>query len=79
MLGLAQSTASKHMKRLEDAGLVSGRRQGSWIIFTLISKDFSPYSQAMLKLMPDRLNSEPEVQNLKLQRQDVDRLRLCSA
>ena len=32
LLGLAQSTVSKHMKILEDAGLVTRLREGSWII-----------------------------------------------
>ncbi|MBU0681277.1 MAG: metalloregulator ArsR/SmtB family transcription factor [Proteobacteria bacterium] len=79
LLGLAQSTVSKHLKLLEDAGLVSSRRQGSWIIFKLLRGGGSVYSGAMLELMPGWLNSEREIQNLKLRLKDVDRLRLCSA
>ncbi len=79
VLGLAQSTVSKHLKLLEDAGLVKGRRQGSWIIFKLCSGDDSPYSQALLELLPGWLNSERDIQNLKLQLKDVDRLRLCAS
>lgn len=79
LLGLAQSTVSKHLKLLEDAGLVNSRRQGSWIIFKLLAGEGSPYSQAMLTLLPDWLNNDKEIQNLKLRLRDVDRLRLCSA
>lgn len=79
LLGLAQSTVSKHMKLLEDAGLVRGRRQGSWIIFQLAEGDNSQYSRAMLELIPSWLNDEKEIQNLTLHLRDVDRLRLCSA
>ena len=79
LLGLAQSTVSKHLKLLEDAGLVNGRRQGSWIIFRLTEDDGSAYSQAMLELMPGWLNDENDIQRLKLQLKDVDRLRLCAS
>ena len=79
LLGLAQSTVSKHLKLLEDAGLVSGRRQGSWIIFKLMTSDGSPYGLNMLKLLPGWLNNEREIQNLKLQLKDVDRQRICAA
>jgi ArsR family transcriptional regulator len=79
LLGLAQSTVSKHLKLLEDAGLVTGQRQGSWIIFKLAEGDDNKYSLDMLKLMPGWLNDEKELQNLRLRLQDVDRQRLCSA
>ncbi|MEN8257942.1 MAG: metalloregulator ArsR/SmtB family transcription factor [Thermodesulfobacteriota bacterium] len=79
LLGLAQSTVSKHLKLLEDAGLVSGQRQGSWIIFKLTGDDEIPYSKAMLELLPGWFNDEKELQSLRLQLQDVDRQRLCSA
>ena len=32
LVALAQSTVSKHMKLLEEAGLVDFRKDGSWII-----------------------------------------------
>lgn len=35
LLGLAQSTTSKHMKLLEDAGLVDSRKEGSWLIYCI--------------------------------------------
>ncbi len=41
LLGLAQSTVSKHMKTLEDAGLVESERQGTWIIYRLAKGDES--------------------------------------
>ncbi len=49
ILGLAQSTVSKHMKILEDAGLVERERQGSWIIYSQAQLPESPYSVVMLR------------------------------
>lgn len=33
VLGLAQPTVSKHMKILEDAGLVESRKEKAWVIY----------------------------------------------
>ena len=79
LLGLAQSTVSKHLKILEDAGLVTSRREGSWIIFQLAAEGENMHSDAMLALLPSWLNNEKEIVNLKLQLQDVDRQRLCAS
>ena len=35
LLGLAQSTVSKHLKMLEDAGLVASWRDGAWVNYRL--------------------------------------------
>lgn len=79
LLGLAQSTVSKHLKLLEEAGLVSSRRQGAWIIYRLSDDDENPYSAAMLALMPEWLHDELSIQNLKLRLAEVDRQRLCAS
>lgn len=34
-LGLSPSTTSHHMSLLRDAGLVSGRKEGTWTYYTL--------------------------------------------
>jgi ArsR family transcriptional regulator, arsenate/arsenite/antimonite-responsive transcriptional repressor len=34
-LGLAQSRLSWHLKTLSDAGIISGRREGRWIYYSL--------------------------------------------
>jgi ArsR family transcriptional regulator len=48
VLGLAQSTVSKHMKILEDAGLVNRKRQGTWILYNLADGSDSEYAQTVL-------------------------------
>ncbi len=39
VLGLAPSTVSKHMAILRQAGLVSSRKEGRWIHFSLAGRD----------------------------------------
>ena len=34
-LGLAQSRLSWHLKTLSDAGIISGRREGRWVYYSL--------------------------------------------
>ena len=58
LLGLAQSTVSKHMKNLEDAGLVSREKKGTWIIYRLADGSESVYAAEMLARMPGWLNKE---------------------
>ena len=35
VLGLAQSTVLKHLKILEDAGVVDSRKEGAWVNYKL--------------------------------------------
>ena len=48
VLGLAQSTVSKHLKILEDAALVDRARQGTWIIYSLAEDSENEYAASML-------------------------------
>ena len=47
-LGTAQSTASKHLKILEDAGLISSFRDGTWVNYKLADGGQSPYAANLL-------------------------------
>jgi len=66
-LGLAQSTVSRHMKLLEDAGLIKGRREGSWIFYSLSDGRESLYAQAMLENLPSWLNDDEELMRMRSQ------------
>ena len=58
ILGLAQSTVSKHMKLLEDAGLVDRKRQGTWILYSLAENSESEYAETMLIELRHWLNDD---------------------
>ncbi|MFZ0134790.1 MAG: metalloregulator ArsR/SmtB family transcription factor, partial [Desulfobacterales bacterium] len=42
-LGLAQSTASKHLKVLEEAGLITFSKEGLWVNYRLADGARNPY------------------------------------
>jgi len=47
-LGLAQSTASKHLKILEEAGLITFSKEGLWVNYSLADVTDSPYAANLL-------------------------------
>jgi ArsR family transcriptional regulator, arsenate/arsenite/antimonite-responsive transcriptional repressor len=59
-LGLAQPTVSKHLRILEEADLIRGRKQGVWIHYSLETEG-SPCPAALLILLRDWLEDDPEV------------------
>ena len=63
-LGTAQSTASKHLKMLEDAGLVASRKDGLWVNYTLADGRQSPYASALLGNLRHWLNDEADIRAL---------------
>lgn len=64
LLGLAQSTVSKHMKILEDAWLVNRERRGTWIIYTLADGSESIYAKTMLNRLRTWLDDDSELNQM---------------
>jgi len=79
LFGLAQSTVSKHLRILEEAGLVDYRKEGSWIIYRLASGEESDYARVMLENLCDWLDDDPILQKMLLQLPQVARDRICVA
>lgn len=77
VLGLAQSTVSKHMKLLEDAGLVDRNRQGTWILYNLADRGESEYAAAMLDVLRGWLDDDKELQAMCKALPDAAVLRDC--
>jgi len=65
VLGLAQSTVSKHMKLLEDAGLVRKNRQGTWMIYSLADGIESEYTKTMLDKLCNWLEDDSELDRMR--------------
>ena len=72
-LGIAQPTVSKHLKQLEDAGLVEYRKDGPWVNYRLATESESPFATAMLKQVGQWLNDDKDIVNLILQMPAFDR------
>ena len=68
VLGLAQSTVSKHMKILEGAGLVAGRRRGAWMLYRQAGpgdEGWSVHAAAMLALLRTWLEDDGELARMR--------------
>lgn len=63
LLGLAQPTVSRHLKVLVDAGLIKGRKVGSWVHYRLAPA--STYAQALLAALPGWLEHDPEIRAMR--------------
>lgn len=78
VLGLAQSTVSKHMKILEDAGLVDRKRQGTWMLYSLADGSESAYAKTMLTELNNWLETDIELDRMRKALPAASVLRDCS-
>jgi ArsR family transcriptional regulator len=73
-LGIAQSTASKHLKILEDAELLKSFKDGLWVNYSLADGSGSPYSASMIgDLRHWLLGDESEIKELRQILPGIDR------
>ena len=72
-LGIAQSTTSKHLKLLEDAGLVRSFKDGLWVNYSLADGSDSPFAANMIGNLKHWLDNEPEIQALNEILPGIDR------
>lgn len=79
LIRLAQSTVSKHLKILEEAGLITYRKEGSWIIYRLTQGEESEYAKVMLDNLEGWLTDDPQLQEMLYRLPQIDRERNCAA
>ena len=72
-LGIAQPTVSKHLKILEDAGLVSRRKEGLWAHYSLTDGSQSRYAASLLGNLRHWLADDPEILALLEKSNDLRR------
>jgi ArsR family transcriptional regulator len=78
LLEIAQPTVSKHLKTLEEAGLVEYSKDGLWVNYSLASPDrFPPYAPAMLQQLTAWLEDDPEIAALVMKAPFVSRAQIC--
>jgi len=78
LLDLAQPTISKHLKLLEDAGLVESYKDKLWVNYHLATGDDSKYAHTLLKNLRGWLKDDPAIANLLLKSLHVHRDTLCN-
>jgi ArsR family transcriptional regulator, arsenate/arsenite/antimonite-responsive transcriptional repressor len=64
VLGLAQPTVSKHLKVLEEAGLVTFFKKGLWVNYRLADGGHNPYASTMLGNLRHWLKEDPQISEL---------------
>ena len=76
-LGLAQSSASKHLKILEEAGLIAFSKEGLWVNYRLTQGAQSPYAANLLGSLRHWLEEDPEVGTLVARLPEIRRETIC--
>ena len=76
-LDIAQPTVSKHLRVLEEAGLVEFRKEGLWVNYSLSDHSENPLARTMLGHLRHWLNEEPEVAVMVRKIPFLDREALC--
>ncbi|MCD6137011.1 MAG: winged helix-turn-helix transcriptional regulator [Deltaproteobacteria bacterium] len=76
-LRIAQSTTSKHLKILEDAGLVTSHKEGLWVNYTLSDGVNSPYAASLIGNLKHWLDDDPEIMELAKQLPQIRRENIC--
>ena len=77
-LDLAQPTVSKHLRLLEEAGLVSSHKDGQWVNYYITDGANSPYVASVLGNLKHWINDDPEIAELierlpSIRREDICR------
>ncbi|WP_020588276.1 ArsR/SmtB family transcription factor [Desulfobacter curvatus] len=72
-LRIAQSTASKHLKILEDADLIRGFKDGLWVNYSLSDGSSSPFAANMIGNLKHWLEDEREIKELNKILPGIDR------
>ncbi|MBU0480713.1 MAG: metalloregulator ArsR/SmtB family transcription factor [Proteobacteria bacterium] len=79
ILKLAQSTVSKHLKIMEDAGLIDSWKEGSWVIYRITENFENRYAEVLTPLLKEWLFDNPEIRKIYRQAQVSDKQRSCAA
>ncbi len=76
-LGIAQPTASKHLKTLEEAGLVYYRKEDKWVNYYLSDGRRSPYVANILGNLKHWLEDDTEIAELIAKLPSIKREDIC--
>jgi ArsR family transcriptional regulator len=77
LLQIAQPTVSKHLKILEEAGLVDYRKEGLWVNYALVNDNSNPYAAGMLRELRTWLEDQPELADILKKAPFVSRDQIC--
>lgn len=76
-LGLAQSSVSKHLKILEEAGLIRFSKDGLWVNYQLADGAKNPYAASLLGNLRHWLEDDPETTRMLERLPEIHRDIIC--
>ena len=76
-LELAQPTVSKHLRILEEAGIVTSCKDGLWMNYALSDGASSPYAASLLGNLKHWLEDEGEVAEIVERLPSINRETIC--
>ncbi|MCE5242079.1 MAG: metalloregulator ArsR/SmtB family transcription factor [Syntrophobacteraceae bacterium] len=76
-LGIAQPTVSSHLKVLEDAGLVTCKKAGLWVNYSLADGRSSAYAASMLGNLRHWIEEDPEIRGIARRLPEIRREDVC--
>jgi len=76
-LGVSEPTASSHLKKLEEAGLVASRKEDGWVNYYLTDGGGSPYAALMLASLHHWLSEDRAISDLMTALRFIHRDNIC--
>lgn len=76
-LDISQPSVSKHLKLLEDAGLVEHRKNGLWVEYYAADGRRSPYASSLLGNLRHWMEEDREVKELINNLPNIKRENIC--
>lgn len=78
-LSLAQSTVSKHLKILEEAGLITYYKDKLWVNYRLADGTDSPYAANLLGSLKHWLDDDPGLADIVEKLPSIRRENICGS
>lgn len=78
VLGMAQSTTSKHLKILEDAGLIVRTKDALWVNYEIDRNSHNPHAEPVITNLRSILDDDPEVKADAQKALRANRFELCA-
>ena len=78
VLGMAQSTVSKHLKILEDAGFIVGAKDGLWVNYQLDRHSHNRHAKPIITYLSSILDDDQDVKADAQKAASANRFELCS-
>ena len=76
-LEISQPNVSKHLKILEDAGIVQSSKEGLWVNYSLTSNKVNPYAASMLGNLWYWLDEDPDIVGVVEKVHSLNRHAIC--